>query len=489
MATQDSSSPAGTNRYIWFSYSSNAGLTWDDGVQVATTRFQGFPCMTIRNGAPIIALHEPDPTSRTFVYADAGWGAGSFSALGNFPQTPNLILWPHLATTSNGNVTVAAEPNPPVADGYFSTWNGSSWTAQGTLTNTSGPSGNFSVEAGPNGTAFIFGSDNFVLLEVVRLWTSTNNGLNFAEQSGSNAPPPYIVDGSDTLFGYLVGGKSGLYVGSDIHLVYTVYASSSEGGANLGDPFWVKKNKIVHWSSATGIDTIAGRFNMPNMTDTILQNLMTPLCQPSLGLYNGVLYCTFTAFLRGNTQLVDNGVQMNAGEIFITYSADNGNTWSTPVNLTNTPNREEKHSSVIRNLVTPSGDSVGVFYLRDMKAGGWVNLPAWGPAPVYGIYKKIYGVIGIKQDLEVVREFKLFQNYPNPFNPTTTISYYIPKSSNVTLKVYNVLGSEVATIVNGFEKAGAKEVFFDASNLASGIYYYTIVAGEYKDTKKMVLVK
>jgi hypothetical protein len=288
---------------------------------------------------------------------------------------------------------------------------------------------------------------------------------------------------------FVDGGRTGIYVGNEIHLVYTVYANSSEALPAPPNTIWFKKCKILHWSSATGVDTVAGRFNMPNMTDTLTHALVTPVCQPSLGIYNGSLYCVFTAFLRGNTQTVDDGSVVNAGEIFITYSTDNGNTWATPVNITNTPNREEKHPSAIRNLVTPTGDSVGVFYMRDMKAGGWVNVASWGQAPVYGIYRKVSGVIGIKQDLEVVREFRLFQNYPNPFNPTTTISYYIPKSANVTLKVYNILGAEVATLVNGFEKSGAKEIVFDASGLASGIYYYTIVSGDYKDTKKMVLVK
>ncbi|MCI0449212.1 MAG: T9SS type A sorting domain-containing protein [Chlorobi bacterium] len=488
MATRDSVSPPGTNRYVWFSYSSDAGRTWDNGVEIATARFEGFPCMTVRNNIPLVALHEVDPTSRTFVYQDAVWGAGSFGTIGNFPQTPNLILWPHVAVSTNSNIIVAAEPNPPVADGYYSYWNGSAWSPHFTLTNTSGPSGNFSVESGPGGRVFIFGEDDFAT-NFTKLWVSTDNGVTFTLQTGSDAPPEVLNVGGQQLFAYIDGGKSGIYVGNDIHLVYSVYSDSSESLPTPPNTNWYKHAKIIHWSSSTGVDTVAGRYNMPNMTDTLTHALVTPVCQASLGIYNGVLYCTYTAFLRGNTQTVDDGSIVNAGEIFITYSTDNGNTWNTPVNITNTASVEEKHSSVIRNLVTPTGDSVGVFYLRDMKAGGWVNVNGWGPAPVYGIYKKLSGVIGIKQDLEIVREFKLFQNYPNPFNPTTTISYYIPKSSNVTLKVYNILGSEVATLVNGFEKSGAKEIVFDASHLASGIYYYTIAAGEYKDTKKMVLVK
>jgi hypothetical protein len=86
-------------------------------------------------------------------------------------------------------------------------------------------------------------------------------------------------------------------------------------------------------------------------------------------------------------------------------------------------------------------------------------------------------------------EFSLSQNYPNPFNPTTTISYSIPTDNFVSLKVYNVLGNEVATLVNGQITSGAHNINFNASNLASGVYYYTIKTGNFTSTKKLMLLK
>ncbi|MBE0570690.1 MAG: T9SS type A sorting domain-containing protein [Ignavibacteriaceae bacterium] len=89
--------------------------------------------------------------------------------------------------------------------------------------------------------------------------------------------------------------------------------------------------------------------------------------------------------------------------------------------------------------------------------------------------------------------FELFQNYPNPFNPTTVISYQLPVSSNVILKVYDVLGNEIATLVNEEKPAGEYEVKFNASSgigdLVSGIYFYQIKSGSFIQTKKMVLIK
>lgn len=86
-------------------------------------------------------------------------------------------------------------------------------------------------------------------------------------------------------------------------------------------------------------------------------------------------------------------------------------------------------------------------------------------------------------------EYSLGQNYPNPFNPSTTISYSIPMQSKVELKVYDVLGREVATLVNKKQQAGSYEVEFDASNLGSGVYFYQLRAGSFVESRKLVLLK
>jgi hypothetical protein len=85
--------------------------------------------------------------------------------------------------------------------------------------------------------------------------------------------------------------------------------------------------------------------------------------------------------------------------------------------------------------------------------------------------------------------YALSQNYPNPFNPTTAITYSIPENSFVTLKVYDVLGSEVADLVNGEVEAGVHKVNFSGVDLNSGVYFYTIKAGNFSETKKLMLMK
>ena len=95
----------------------------------------------------------------------------------------------------------------------------------------------------------------------------------------------------------------------------------------------------------------------------------------------------------------------------------------------------------------------------------------------------------VENESTVTADFTLFHNYPNPFNPSTKIRYEIPERSFVTLKVYDVLGKEIATLVNEEKLNGNYEVEFNGIGLASGIYYYRITVGNFSQTKKMILLK
>ncbi len=88
-----------------------------------------------------------------------------------------------------------------------------------------------------------------------------------------------------------------------------------------------------------------------------------------------------------------------------------------------------------------------------------------------------------------VSDYTLFDNYPNPFNPSTKIMYTVPNNEFVTLKVYNTVGEEVMTLVNEVKQPGLYEVDFNAASLPSGVYMYRIIAGEFVQTKKMILMK
>ncbi len=97
--------------------------------------------------------------------------------------------------------------------------------------------------------------------------------------------------------------------------------------------------------------------------------------------------------------------------------------------------------------------------------------------------------VGIDEETGPIQKFELSQNYPNPFNPSTTIQYQIPKRSDVVLTVHNVLGEVVAELVNTPQNPGSYQVDWDASDYASGVYYYRITAGDFSETKKMLLIQ
>jgi photosystem II stability/assembly factor-like uncharacterized protein len=155
---------------------------------------------------------------------------------------------------------------------------------------------------------------------------------------------------------------------------------------------------------------------------------------------------------------------MHGGNVGIFWSSDNGVTWHDPgypFLFTN-------------NVYSMAQNSEYVF-------AGATN----------GIYRKsTTSFTGISQiGTSIPEKFSLSQNYPNPFNPETNIKFGLPKTSGVTLIVYNQLGQSVARLINENLSAGEYEYNFDASVLPSGVYYYKLTAGEYSDIKKMILVK
>ena len=109
---------------------------------------------------------------------------------------------------------------------------------------------------------------------------------------------------------------------------------------------------------------------------------------------------------------------------------------------------------------------------------------------VYTTIKYSGSVIGLDPTgNNAPQTYSLSNNYPNPFNPVTTLNYSLPRSGDVSLIIYNILGEEVIRLVDGFQQAGEYNAIWNASNIASGIYFYRLQAGDFTETKKMVLLK
>jgi hypothetical protein len=176
-------------------------------------------------------------------------------------------------------------------------------------------------------------------------------------------------------------------------------------------------------------------------------------------------------------------------------------------------NKYQLQISTSPNLYT-SGDSIGAFlvnnvvidtivtdtsfqlsaplaasekYYWHVRAIDTAGISSYSNNPVS--YFTTSAVDGINEMGGIPKEFALLQNYPNPFNPSTIIKYDLPKSQMVSLKIYNILGQQVATLVNTFQSAGYYSVNFNASHLSSGVYFYMLRTDSFNSIHKMLLLK
>ncbi|NWG27493.1 MAG: T9SS type A sorting domain-containing protein [Ignavibacteriaceae bacterium] len=165
----------------------------------------------------------------------------------------------------------------------------------------------------------------------------------------------------------------------------------------------------------------------------------------------------------------------------ITYSTDRGLNWSAPEFVTD---RYDSTIAFKAGALLPNGDYC-VNY--EVMSPGNINSTAF--LRVY--FRKRNSVISNVEELNshIPNSFQLYQNYPNPFNPNTKIIWQSPVGSHQTLKVYDVLGNEIATLADEYRNAGRYEINFSSSDLVSGIYFYRLTAGAFIETKKMILMK
>ncbi|MBS1493072.1 MAG: T9SS type A sorting domain-containing protein [Bacteroidetes bacterium] len=159
-----------------------------------------------------------------------------------------------------------------------------------------------------------------------------------------------------------------------------------------------------------------------------------------------------------------NNILVICSSNYIYTSVDNGNIWI--LLYTARPNKPVK----------TMGNNSDYLYVS-IGNSGLIKRPV----------ANLIGVTLISSDIP--RSYLLHQNYPNPFNPSTKISYDLPESGNVSVKIFNINGKEIAEIVNEYQAAGKYEAYFDGKNLSSGIYFYVLRSNDFVSTKKMMLVK
>ena len=356
------------------------------------------------------------------------------------------------AGTSNGGV-------------YLSTNNGVSWT-QTTLNNRYVTS---LVVNGNNIFAGTFGNG---------VYLSTNNGASWVQTSLS-----YGVVSS------LAISVNNIFAGASLTGVYL----STDNGTS-----WTQtslNNRNTYSLAVNGNTIFAGTYNASPFGIYLTTDNGTTWSQTSLNNQN-----VYSLTVNGNnifagTQAPGNGVYLSTdnGTSWTQTSLNNGNVYS----LTSTGN----------NIFATTGAN-GVYMTTD-NGGNWAQIneglnATAGAISILNNYifigtsgtsgsvwrRPLSEITGIHTSLnDIPSKLSLWQNYPNPFNPTTKIKFSLPNSSFTKLVIYDNLGREIGTVVNEQLNAGTYEANWNASNFSSGVYFYKLTAGNYSETKKMLLVK
>jgi len=219
------------------------------------------------------------------------------------------------------------------------------------------------------------------------------------------------------------------------------------------------------------------------------------------------VYQALYKFPRSMCRLGDQSLIVTASDGWIIKSTDLGNSWT---NL-NSPRQYHGRISFIDSINGLLSFDDGFIYRTTNGGSSWISEWPFGSqlrdiqmlnmedAVAVGFYGAIISTISdhiVSVDYSDIFDvntsssnYLLLQNYPNPFNPITKIQYSVNSTQNITLKVYDILGREIATLVNEEKPVGEYEVEFNGSALTSGIYFYQLKAGEFSETKKMILLK
>jgi hypothetical protein len=270
------------------------------------------------------------------------------------------------------------------------------------------------------------------------------------------------------------------------------------GGINVADqasPTFI--NNIIERNSATngGGFLITGNSVVKLINNTIVNNLATSGGGICLGLSNSTNYL-MNSIIWGNQAATNPAIHIYTGTITVAYSDIQGG-WSGTWNF----NADPLFADTLFHLSDGSpciGKGIASFDfgggmmcyspVTDISGNSRPN-PA-GSKPDIGAYESPLATEVINfAETKIPQSYFLAQNYPNPFNPSTTIEFAIPKSAFVTLKVYNLLGEEVATLVAEQREAGIHKLNWDAKGLASGVYLYQLEAGSFKQSKKLILMR
>lgn len=493
MTSTDSTIQSDSRRTV-YAFSDDDGTTWSFVSQVPLIR-SGFCALDVlSDGSAFISNHNSSPLNSK-IYYDLIPGIGSFTE----KASPYSFVWPGCATYSNGNKLICGETYRSGAatdTGYVAVYNTTSNTFTNGTNLVSGASSQLNMRwtyaGGPGGKGiYVLDAISDVGgpfgLNRMYIFKTTDNGVTW--DAGSVLVAPQII-GSDTIAAFF--GLDAIYDAAGNY--YVAFNTLDPGNQFASAKMWVTKNGatpvlVAQHSGTNGIPEAA---NLVVHADAGISTIDHPAL--SLSADGSWIFVAFSVQYENDTL-------NNFNKCHIYYSGSQTSTLNffAPIKVTNSGpgSFDERYPSI--NRVAPDlggnqGITLFMLYQKDPQPGSCAFNDLAPVSRSYHVFRKIHqantpiGIVNI--GTEVPGTYALHQNFPNPFNPETKIKFELPKSGNVSLKVFNSIGQQVAVLANNeFTTAGYKEVSFNASNLPSGVYFYSITAGDFSKTLKMVLVK
>ncbi len=411
--------------------------------------------------------------SISFLYICLFFSTQIFAQWQKVDSVPGEIIY---SLSASGGTFIAGTSNSV----YLSNDNGSLWASSSIISNDAG-----SVE-----TAIVFNNDLFVGTVPAGVFKSTDNGLTWNELNNGLAG---------------LGARS---ISSFVQRDGRLYVSTFGAG-------------VFELDNLTGTQWNPYQNNFPvGISGTVTDMILSSGTLITSGGGNGYIYRNKSGSDQWEESFVFNalpdafiisdlysdGNYIFAGSNYrIHSSSDDGITWNYLYD--GLPNGFDYYLAGLagRIFTITNGISGSALFVSNNNGSSWNYVNNISTPYVYrimvigdklfaatetGLYFLPLSAVNVDEQItEIPEDFFLYSNYPNPFNASTTIKYQVPYQANVSLKLYDILGIEVATLIDEQMPAGQYATRFTDDNLTSGIYFYTLRAGSYTQTKKMILIK
>jgi hypothetical protein len=485
-----------SSRKVHYSCSTDGGVNWlhlstvptNPAIRSGYGYLTTFGPSSFSHESAIIVNHYGSPI-HTYIHTDAFPGLGSFTTTPSFSAVK--YLYPTANRMSNDNILVtglSTEGRDTIVSQIYSS-ELNQWIGSPVLFHSNNDIyylARVTTATGPGGKALVVASALYDIggsfgKNRIFYWTTGNNGLSWSERK--------------LLFNTQIdsdGDTSRPFVGLDavydsVGNFFVAFNTVTDKEDYTNSKIWLNKNGVQNRILVRNTD-------IPGAMVTAAGIPMEGVCSmdwPSISIseYNDAVFCSYSVAKQND---IVNG--FNSMDIYISYANAGNLEPSIPFQMTSGLS-DERYVSLNRTSFGSLNRKIPAVYQKDPQPGTSAptnidNAPLSRSSLIYNEFDLIFGILNsIETGESAPSSYTLKQNYPNPFNPATNIKFEIPKSGNVRVAIYDISGKLVAMVVNKNLTPGTYETQWDGSGSSSGVYFYSLEAEGFKETRKMLLIK